>query len=175
MDIAGLLGNKEMKAIEKRAEIMDGIRTGLIGTREILHLRDVLDDKKMAVVFEAMEAVTGKDPDYADKDWLLFAQDYITSESNSLKREASRLVGNIAHLFPDDLDTAISKLLENTKNDGAVIRWGSAYALGRIVPIPKYANGDLFDFVSGLYEQEKDNGIKNQYLAGLKKAKKLRE
>ena len=174
MDIADLLRNKEMKSIEKRAEIVEGIKTKLIGIQDILQLKDVLDDKKMAVVFEAMEAVTAKEAGLADKGWLLFAQDYITSESNSLKREASRLVGNIAHLFPDDLDAAISRLLENTKNDGAVVRWASAYALGRIVPIQKYANGDLFDVVSELYEQEEDNGIKNQYLSGLKKARKLR-
>jgi len=45
---------------------------------------------------------------------------------HKVKREASRVVGNIAHLFSDDLETAIHSLMENTKNDGTVIRWGSA-------------------------------------------------
>jgi hypothetical protein len=76
-------------------------------------------------------------------------------------------------LFPNDLETAIQKLLLNTGSGGTVIRWSSAYALGRIISIPKYATSDLFNVVSGLYEQEKGNGIKNQYLSGLKKAKKI--
>ena len=50
---------------------------------------------------------------------------------------------------------------------------GSAYALGRIILIPEYANSKLFDMLTALAEQETENGVKNQYLAGLKKAKKL--
>jgi len=174
MDIISLLNNKASKSLEKRTEIIEAIKIGVITIQEIQSLKDVLDDKKMAVVFEAMEAVTAKNPGMADMDWLTFARDFITSKSNDLKREASRLVGNIAHLFPDELDTAVQKLLENTNNDGTVIRWSSAYALGKIVSIPKYAKSGLFDVVSALSEQEKDNGIKNQYLSGIKKAKKFR-
>ncbi len=96
-------------------------------------LKGVLDDKKMALVLEAMEAVSNKNPAAANLEWLLFAQDFIMSEANSLNREASRIVGNIAHLFPDDLSVAIDHLLENTKETGTVVRWGSAYALARIV------------------------------------------
>lgn len=129
----------------------------------------------MALILEAMEAVTGKNPEVADLDWLKFVQEFITSKSNNLKREASRIVGNIAHLFPDDLDTAIHSLLENTKNDGTVIRWGSAYALARIIKIPQYANSELYDTLTDLSEQEQESGVKNQFLGGLKKAKKLRK
>jgi hypothetical protein len=63
------------------------------------------------------------------------AETYISSSSNSLKREASRVVGNIAHLFPDNLDDAIKMLMDNTNSDVTVVRWGSAYALGRVILI----------------------------------------
>ena len=170
MDITNLLNDKSIKPIVKRTEISEAIRTGAVTIRDIKSLSDKLDDKKLALVFEAMESVTAKNPELADLDWLVFAQEYITSESNSLKREASRIVGNIAFLFPDDLEVVIRKLLENAGNDSTVVRWSSAYALGRIITIPKYAGSELFGVVSDLYEREKDNGIKNQYLSGLKKA-----
>jgi len=174
MDIVGLLDNKTLKSLDKRAELIEAIRMEAITIHEIQFLKAVLDDKKMAVILEAIEAISLKNPGIADSDWLKFAQEYITSKSNSLKREASRIVGNIAHLFPDDLEVAIQKLLENTNNDGTVIRWSSAYALGRIISIPEYASSDLFDVISGLYELETDNGVKNQYLYGIKKALKTR-
>jgi hypothetical protein len=174
MDIAGLLNNNEIKAVTKREELADALRMGYVTMSDILPLKDKLDDKKMAIVLEAMEAVTNRNPDLADLGWLVFAGDFITSKSNAIKREASRIVGNIAHLFPDDLDTAIQKLMENTKDEGTVIRWASAYALARIIQIPQYARGGLFDTLISLSEQESENGVKNQLLNGLKKAKKHR-
>ena len=175
MDIISLLENKAIKPLEKRIEIEEAIRLGILPIQEIQSLMDLIDDKKMALVFEAMEAITAKKPEMAGLEWLNFVQEYISSKSNDLKREASRIVGNIARLFPNYLEIAIQKLLANTNNDGTVIRWSSAYALGKIIPIPQYANSELFDVVSNLYEKEKDNGIKNQYLNGLKKARKIRQ
>ena len=174
MNIIGILNNKNVKSLGKREAVVEAINTGLITIEEIQSFQNVLDDKKMALVLEAMETVTNKNPGEADLDWLKFAQGYITSESKNLKRESSRIIGNISHLFPDDLEDAIQSLSKNTENEGTVIRWGSAYALGRIVAIPRYANSELFNLVTDLYERENDNGVKNQYLGGLKKAKKLR-
>jgi hypothetical protein len=46
--------------------------------------------------------------------------------------------------------------------------------MSRIIRIPHYANSELFDTLTDLSEQEQENGVKNQLLGGLKKAKKLR-
>ncbi len=113
-------------------------------------------------------------PAVANTEWLLFAQDCVLSNSNNLKREASRIIGNIAHLFPNDLDVAIPRLLENMKDDGTVIRWGSAYALAKVIRIPRYANSELYDLLTNLSQQEQNNGVRNQLLAGLKAAGKMR-
>jgi len=175
MDIVSLLGSKTMKALEKMGTTADAIRRGLLTIQEIQALKDVLADKKMAWVLEAMEANTRIRPQIADLDWLTFTQEYLSSNANNLKKEASKIVGNIAHLFPDDLKAAIQKLLVNASNGSSVVRWGSAYALGRIIVIPQYANSDLFDVISDLYDQENDCGVKNQYFNGLKKTCKSRQ
>jgi hypothetical protein len=78
-------------------------------------------------------------------------------------------------MFPNNLETAIQNLLENTKNEGTVIRWASAYALAKIIQIPQHANSELYDTLNELYEQEQENGVKNQLQNGLKKAKRLKK
>jgi len=174
MDIISLLSNEAIKSLEKRQEIVIAIQTQLISIKEIQALKDMLEDKKLVLVLEAMETVTSKTPEMANVDWLKFVQDLISSKSNNIKREASRIVGNIAHMFPDNLDDIIPKLFKNAENESTVIRWSSGYSLGRIIQIPKFAKSDLFEILSKIVENEQDNGVKNQYLAGLKKANKIR-
>ena len=50
----------------------------------------------------------------------------------------------------------------------------SAYALARIVVIPRYATAALFDTVAALCDGEADSGVQNQYAAALRKAMRLR-
>lgn len=132
------------------------------------------DVKKSAIVFEAMEAVTSSDPLAADARWLNLAVKYISSSNNNIKREASRIVGNISCNFPDKLEKAIEKLLLNTNDAGTVVRWSSAYALSKIIVIPSYANSELYEKLTEICIIEEENGVKNQYVKALKKAAKLR-
>jgi hypothetical protein len=175
MDIAELLANKDVTAVEKREKIAKVIQMKSVTILEIKSLSTMLDDKQLALVFEAMEAVSSKHPELTNLDWLVFVQNFITSKSNNIKREASRIVGNIACIFPDSLETAIQHLISNTEDDSVVIRWGSAYALSRIIQVPKYANSDFYGVLTDLCEREQESGVKNQLINGLKKAKKLRK
>lgn len=173
MDINALLNDKAIKPIAKRNEIVAVLQQRLISISDI-HALTGLNGRLTVIILEAMEEATRIDPELADLDWLRFAEGYILAPSNSLKREASRVVGNIAHLFPDDLETVVPKLIENTGAEGTVVRWGSAYTLGRIVVTARYADSRLFEQVAGLAEAEQENGVKSQYLNGLKKAAKIR-
>jgi len=172
MEIIEILSDKSKKPIEKRKAISDAILSGQIKIQDLTALN--IEDKKLALVFEAIEELSSKKPDMADTLWLKFAEKHLLSQDNNIKRETARIVGNIAHLFPNDLDIVIPKLIENTNNASTVIRWACAYALGKIITIPKYARSNLYDQLTILAEKEQMNGNKNQYLNGLKKAKKLR-
>lgn len=174
MDINALLSDKSIKSMEKRNKLVTALKQNLVSINEISSMGN-LTDIDVGIILESMEEITRNTPELADKEWIDFSKKYLRSESNSIKREASRVVGNIAHRFPNDLDAAVEALIENTESEGTVVRWGSAYALGRIIAIPKYANSKLFDDVTSLSEAEQENGVKNQYLSGLKKAKKIRE
>ena len=175
MDIIKLLADKTKKPLERRMEIEELLKGGFLTIDNLAAMKDGLDEKSAGLLLEAMEAVTNNNPAIANKKWLSFAEPYITSKNNSAKREAARIVGNIAHIVPDGLDPIIQKLIANTEDAGTVIRWSSAYALAKIILVPDYANTDLYGILTLLYDKEKDNGVKNQYLNGLKKAKKLRK
>lgn len=175
MDIMDILGSKNMKALEKRTEIVEAIKAGILTIKDIGELSKTLDDRKIAIMLEAMEEITRSKPDIATLDWVLFSEQYIEAQSNTLKRESSRVVGNIAHLFQDSLTVSIEKLLKNTNAEGTVVRWGSAYALGKIIVLPRYACSKLFDTLALVCEQESENGVKNQYVKALGKAEKQRK
>ena len=66
----------------------------------------------------------------------------------------------------------IPALLDNAKADGTVIRWGSAYALSRIILLEEYFNTDLYDTLVSICDNEQENGVRNQYIKAFKKIKK---
>ena len=164
-----------MKSIEKREAIAQALQARMVTLKEIRELLAQIDATQAAVLFEAMEAVTNADAKIADVEWLHVAEDAILANSNSVKREASRIVGNIAHRFPDELGTAIGRLLVNSSDPGTVVRWSSAYALAKIIVLPRHATSDLFERLTEIANDEANNGVKNQYLKALKKAAALRK
>ncbi len=175
MDLFDILNSKVIKALEKRAQIVEAINGGVLDINQIRILSADLDDKKIAVILEALEEVIRNKPDASALEWLQFAEQYIDAQSNNLKREASRVVGNIAHLFKDDLTVSIQKLLKNTSNESTVVRWGSAYALAKVIVLPQFSHSQLYSQLTDICEHESENGVKNQYMKSLKKAAKLRK
>jgi hypothetical protein len=173
MSIISVLHDKDKKAVEKRVLLVEGIRKNTLSIEDVTALAD-MTEKDTGIVLEAMEEVSRTEPTFSSTVWLSFAEKYIEADNNTLKREASRAIGNIASLYPDELDGIVSKLLANSSNDGTVVRWGSAYALGRIILIPRYAKSDLYEKLTAIAEAEQENGVRNQYVSGLKKAQKLR-
>jgi hypothetical protein len=170
MNIIELLSDKNLKSIEKRKLVV----TGLLNEELTIATLPQLNDQQTGILLEAMEEISRKEAAIIDESWLKFAENYVVSGNNTLKREAARVTGNIAHQFPEKLECVIPKLLQNSENESTVIRWSSGYSLGRIIQIPKFAKSDLFEILSKIAENEQDNGVKNQYLNGLKKALKMR-
>lgn len=173
-DFLIVLSDKSLKGVVRREVIINLLTSGELPFSVIEQCADGLDDKKKATVLEAMEEISRSDISLPTANWLHLAQKYINSDSNSLKREASRVVGNIAHLFPYDLSDVISALKVSTFDTGTIVRWAAAYALSRIVVIEQYAKSELYEYVVSLCEKEEDSGVKNQYVKALKKVQKLR-
>ena len=174
MTIRQIIDDKSVKRLEKRTVLVEGIINRNFDFSAVSAACSLLPEKKISLLLEAIEEVSRSKEFFLEEDYLKLSENYILSSDPSCKREASRIVGNLAAAFPEDLDRAISALLQNADDEGTVIRWASAYALSRIVIIPQYASGPLFEQISDLYEKEKETGVKNQYGKALKKAQKIR-
>lgn len=168
-----IINDKSLKRLEKRKSIVTAIISKEVNC-STLETCEALPPQKVSLLLEAIEEVSRSKDFTLEVDYLELAKKYILSPDNSCKREASRIVGNLADKFPTRLDDAIVALLQNTDNQGTVIRWASAYALSRIIVIPQYAKSSLFEQISHLCAREEENGVKNQYMKALKKAEKIR-
>lgn len=175
MSIVEILGNKSLKATEKRAQIISVLYEENLSLNELVTICNSLNDKQIAIILEAIEEITNKKIKQLDSAYIDFVEKYILSDNNSCKREASRIVGNLAEQYPNKLDSVIKCLIKNTTDVSTVVRWGSAYALSRIIVLTEFANTGLFDAVSDICDKEQENGVKNQYVKALKKALKLRK
>ena len=171
MSLVDILSDKSIKKIDARAMIIDGILHENFTIEEIESASNELKEKKVSAILEAIEEISNKKLIDLNVDYLEFAKKCISSKDNSCKRESSRIVGNLASQYPQAVQDCIPKLLENAKADGTVIRWGSAYALSRIVVLEEYFNTDLYEILVSICDNEQENGVKNQYLKAFKKLK----
>lgn len=169
MNLVEILTDKSIKKMAARGLIVEGILDGSFGLAAIRQAAEVLKANKVATILEAIEEISNKAMMPLEEGFLEFAKAYVKSENNSCKREASRIVGNLAAQYPQALDDVIPALLENTHDEGTVVRWGSAYALSRIILLDAYSETALCDQVKAICEAEKENGVKNQYVKALKK------
>lgn len=173
-ELISILNDRTTKPVEKRKLLVTALS-------ETDSMDDVLKAacnscslKQIALVMEAVEEITREGTVENSQALLDFAKKYIGADNNSLRREASRVVGNLASKCPDQMNEIVPLLLQNAQNRSTVIRWSGAYALARIVCLSEYAVTPLFNIVTDLSVKEEDNGVKNQYIGGLKKAKRLR-
>ena len=173
MDVFEILNDKSIKKLEARKLIADSISDGSFSLSDFSGRAEELKDRQTATFLEAVESVTGQKDSRLGVEYLKFVEKYILSDNNSCKGEASRIVGNMAHLYPDELGVAIEALLKNTSVSGTVVRWGSAYALARIIVLERYRNSDLVNTVRDIYEAEQENGVRNQYAKALKRIKAI--
>ncbi len=169
MNLIEILTDKSLKTTEKRAVIISAIVNDSISLNEIINVSHSLNEKHIAIILEAIEEITNKKLKQVDSSCIAFAEKYILSDSNLCKREASRIIGNLAEQYPKELDSAIKNLIQNTNSESTVIRWGSAYALSRIIVLSEFLNTNLFKEISDICDREQENGVRNQYLKALKK------
>lgn len=166
--------DKSVKRLEKRALLVAAI---LAQEVEQATLADICSSKPklLSLVLEAIEEASRAKDVVLPIEYLKLAEGYLLSPDNAAKREASRIVGNMAEHYPAHLDSAIKKLFYNTTEEGSVVRWASAYALSRIIILPNFAKSALYEKVLALCETEEDSGVRNQYVKALKKAERLRK
>lgn len=172
MNIAELLSDKSLKPKEKTETISAGLLSGTISEPELRSFAFAAKDPAKATCIEAMEFATKQNPAIASHDLLKFASDNLKAKAPRIKWESAKLIGNIAHLFPENLDEAIRNLLDNSEHEGTVVRWSAAYALGEILKLKTKHHTNLIPALEAICKREEKNSIRKIYLDAIKKAQK---
>ncbi len=171
MDFLELLNDKSLKPKEKTETISQWIMMHPDKLNELIDFASTLKEAHKATCIEAMEYVTNTQPEISSLACLEFVAKNLAYKAPRVKWESARVIGNIAKLYPFQLDQAIKNLLINSEHDGTVVRWSTAFALGEIIKIKSQRNKDLIPAVEAICEREEKNSIRKIYLDALKKGK----
>jgi len=172
MNIEQVFQDKTIKAKAKVSTIGEWLINNELPLEELLAYAEKQKAVDKATCIEAVEYATKKTPNIADESLLNFVVKALNDEEPRVKWESAKVIGNIAKLFPNQLDKAIKNLLPNAENKGTVVRWATAYALAEILKLKTELNKNLLPKIETLCEKEADNGVKKKYLDALKKVKK---
>lgn len=172
MTIEELIKDKAVKSKEKVDIISKWIIDKSLPTDELIAFAEKSKDPVKATCVEALEYATKQNPNLADETIFSFVTQTLTEKAPRIKWESAKVIGNTAHLFPENLDPAISNLLVNTEHEGTVVRWSAAFALGEILKLKTRHNETLLSALVKISEKEEKNSIKKIYLDAIKKTKK---
>ena len=171
MELDIILSDKSIKPKEKTEKLSQLLLTKAMSVNDLLVFADSQKDPAKATCIEAVEYATKQKPDLADLKVLDFVTKSLASKAPRVKWESAKVIGNIAHLFSDKLDSPITGLLNNTEHSGTVVRWSSAFALGEILKLKTIHNSDLLPAIEQICENEEKNSIRKIYLEAIKKVK----
>lgn len=175
MDLQEIISDKQRKTKEKTELLSQQLLTSGTRITELIALAISLKDPAKATCIEAIEHATKIKPGIADINCLEFVTQTLTAKAPRIKWESARVIGNIAHLFPRDLDLPISNLLANSSHSGTVVRWSAAFALAQIVQLNTDLNQTLIPEIEAIIDKEEKNSIRKIYQDALKKARNKKD
>jgi hypothetical protein len=164
------LNDKTLKPTQKTELLCKWLTDHPSKLNELLDFAKPAKDPAKATCIEAIEFATKANPGIATSDCLAFVSKTLTEKAPRVKWESAKVIGNIAHLFPNELNEAIVNLLTNAEHTGTVVRWSAAFALGEIIKIKHARNTDLIPALEAICDNEEKNSIKKIYLTAIKKA-----
>lgn len=172
MTLEELFKDKTTKAKEKTEIIRQWIIDTSLPIDELIAFAEKSKDPVKGSCIESLEYVTKQNPNLADETLFTFVIQTLTEKAPRIKWESAKVIGNTAHLFPENLDPAITNLIANTEHEGTVVRWSAAFALGEIFKLKTKYNTSLLPTLESISEKEEKNSIKKIYLDAIKKMKK---
>jgi HEAT repeat protein len=171
MKIEDITDNRSLKPKEKVEAISRLLLDNLITIEELIATSQVAKEPVKAVCIEALEYATRERPSIATSECLRLVSAALTEKAPRIKWESAKVIGNIAHLFPSQLDEALANLLANTEHTGTVVRWSAAYAIGEILKQESRHNTELVHAAEAICKREEKNSIRKLYMEALKKVK----
>ena len=171
MSIAAILEDKSLASKAKTEALSNLMLEGRISVDEFVAGAGHMKDSLKGSCVEALEFTSKDRPELITPKAFEFAVEHLKHKAPRVKWESAKVIGNVAHLFPDKLEEAIKQLLINSEDSGTVVRWSVAYALGEIIQAQVPNREELIETVRAIAERDDKNSIKKMYQAALKKIK----
>jgi HEAT repeat protein len=171
MDFQELLNDKTVKPKIKTESLSNLILDNPKIVNDLIDFARTSKDPIKATCIEAIEFATKIKPEIGSSTCLEFVSRSLAEKAPRIKWESAKVVGNIAHLYPEKLDEAIKNLLINSEHEGTVVRWSAAFALGQIIQIKTLRVKALIPSIESICKGEEKNSIRKIYLDALKKVK----
>lgn len=168
MYLIEIFTNKSLRPKEKTKALADCILTEEIQISELLTFAASSKDAIKATCIEALEIVTQQHQITIDESVLHFVGQNLASKAPRVKWESAKVMGNIAKLFPHQIEHYLASLILNTKHEGTVVRWSAAYALSQIILLQTEANQTLLPVANQILASDEKNSIKKIYQQALK-------
>ena len=152
---------------EKALKLAQKLKSDKNSSGELIAFYRAATDAEKGTCLAALAQITKQDPKFVEP-YLDFVIDQIGYKAPRVKWEASEVVANATRVFPDKAAKAIPNLIENTKDEGTVVRWSSAYGLTEIAKANPKTRKELIPLFGKMVYREKQNGVKNIYVKALK-------
>jgi hypothetical protein len=172
MEHLSILKDNLINSKEKTAILSNLLLENLLDPDELMYFATTAKAPVKATCIEALEYATKTRPEIAGLGCLEFVSSALQEKTPRIKWEAAKVIGNIAHLFPKNLDKAIGNLLANTEHSGTVVRWSAAFALSEILKLNLKEHTELLPALEVIAEREEKNSIKKIYQAAIRKVKR---
>ena len=118
MNIEQIFQDKSIKAKEKVTTIGNWLLNSKLLLEELLVFADNQKASDKATCIEAVEYTTKKQPALADESLLTYVTDSLKHDEPRIKWESAKVIGNIAKLFPDQVQKSILNLFVECRKPG---------------------------------------------------------
>lgn len=166
--IEALFKDKGLKPKARTEQLCQLLLQQQMAVPDLIAFARSAGDSPKATCIEALEFATRQDPALADTAVWELACTSLASKAPRVKWESAKVIGNIAHRFPQQVDEAIVPLLNNAEHTGTVVRWSAAFALCAILRLKTKRNKELVPAIEAILASETNNAVRKQYQAALK-------
>ena len=168
--LQGILAS-DRKNKEKVALLAEKVESDRDLVAQLFELLKTGPDVEKGTAAEVMKFVSKDSPEMMAP-YIDVLIEYIDYKAPRVKWGCPESIGNIAREYPDRVEKAIPKLLENLKDKSTVIRWCAAFALTEIAKYNSKKQKELVAKFKNLIKTEQNNGVKNVYVKALKEIEK---
>jgi len=166
-----LFNNKSLKPKERTEQLSKLISEHTINISDLIKFANTAKDPVKATCIESLEFATKLNTGIINEQELKWVIGCLADKAPRIKWESAKVTGNVIHLFPTQISSAVKKLLDNSESEGTVVRWSAAFALSQILKLKTDINKDLIPAIETIITNEEKNSIRKIYLDGLKKAR----